>query len=503
MQCVKNRTLSIISSLLLTGLIACGPQEAMDARGASDDAPMAAVIARGESLELPTQWDPPPGEPIVHHTSGFAKTLCSAVFITGLDWRDAAANVGGFTSPFDQRSAVVDTVVDFDNKSVSLTLGSGIVRSAKLYGSQGCITHPLGEASIYFEPSVVEPMTPNTETTLWPMGDVLPDSPAPSEIDMAKVNEAVEIAMDQEGKTLGFVVTYKGRIIGEDYGPGVDMHTPFESWSMGKSLTGTLMAVLIQQGVYDLWQPAPIPEWQGDARSEIRIADIMRMSSGIRIVAPGDPDYTPEMGYPDHLYLYTGYNAFEWASTRPQQWEPNTVGRYRNTAPALTNYLTRLAVEGRGENYHAFPQRHLFDKLGIRHLIMETDPNGNFLTQGYEFGSARDWTRLGNLYLQDGVWEGERILPEGYVDYAFEVAPAWKDDGRPVYGGGFLWKDLGFPIEDDYGAFAGAGGQYTVIIPARGLVIARLGKYTGSGPGGRNLNAAISLLMEAVPQIED
>ena len=166
MQCVKNRTLSIISSLLLTGLIACGPQEAMDARGASDDDPMAAVIARGESLELPTQWDPPPGEPIVHHTSGFAKTLCSAVFITGLDWRDAAANVGGFTSPFDQRSAVVDTVVDFDNKSVSLTLGSGIVRSAKLYGSQGCITHPLGEDSIYFEPSVVEPMTPNPETTL-------------------------------------------------------------------------------------------------------------------------------------------------------------------------------------------------------------------------------------------------------------------------------------------------------------------------------------------------
>ena len=94
-------------------------------------------------------------------------------------------------------------------------------------------------------------------------------------------------------------------------------------------------------------------------------------------------------------------------------------------------------------------------------------------------------------------------MPEGYVDYAFEVAPAWKDDGRPVYVGGFLWKDLGFPIEDDYGAFAGAGGQYTVIIPARGLVIARLGKYTGSGPGGRNLNAAISLLMEAVPQIED
>ncbi|MDH3735026.1 MAG: serine hydrolase [Gemmatimonadota bacterium] len=175
------------------------------------------------------------------------------------------------------------------------------------------------------------------------------------------------------------------------------------------------------------------------------------------------------------------------------------MGRYRNTDPALTNYLIRLGVEGRGEDYHEFPQRNLFDKLGIRNIVMETDAYGNFLTQGYEFGSARDWARLGNLYLQDGVWGGERILPEGYVDYAMEVAPAWIADGRPIYGGGFLWKDLGFPIEDDHGAFAGAGGQYTIMIPSRGLVIARLGKYTGARAGGQNLNRAIELILEAVP----
>ncbi len=498
-----------ISAFVVVFASACGAEETAETASttmespAEDPAgdPMAALIARGESLELPTNWDPPPGEPIDHHTSGFAKTLCSAVFITGLDPADAAANVGGFTSPFDQRAAVVDTVVDFDDKSVSLTLGSGVVRTAKFYGDQGCITHNMGEDGLHFEPSMVEPRTPDPATTAWPMGDVLADAPYPSEIDMAKVDEAVAVAMDPIGKTLGFVVTYKGRIIGEGYGEGVDMHTPFESWSMGKSLTGTLMAVLIEQGVYGLWQRAPVPEWQGDGRKNIRIADIMRMSSGIRIVAPGDPDYTEDMGYPDHLYLYTGPNAFQWAATRPQQWMPNTVGRYRNTDPALTNYLIRLGVEGRGEDYHAFPQRNLFDKLGIRNIVMETDPYGNFLTQGYEFGSARDWARLGNLYLQDGVWEGERILPEGYVDYAMEIAPAWIADGRPIYGGGFLWKDLGFPIEDDYGAFGGAGGQYTVIIPSRGLVVARLGKYTGGGPGRPNLDKAFELLMEAVPPI--
>ncbi len=511
---VIPRTAPISTALIFSlGVLACGPQEVAETGEAAMEMPQQPVargdgsteslIERGELLELPTEWEPPPGEPIVHHTAGFAKTLCSGTFITGLDWRDAAENVGGFTSPFDRRSAVVDTVVDMDAKTVSLSLGSGITRTAKYYGSQGCITHPLGQDSIYFSPTIVEPRTPNPSATPWPMGDVLSDAPYPTEIDMAKVARAVEVAMDQEGMTLGFVVTYKGRIIGEDYGPGVDMHTPFESWSMGKSLTGTLMGVLIQQGVYNLWQRAPIPEWQDDARKNIRIADIMRMSSGIRIVAPQDPDYTPEMGYPDHLYLYTGDNAFQWAASRPQQWEPNTVGRYRNTDPALTNYLIRLGVEGRGEDYHAFPQRNLFDKLGIRHIVMETDPNGNFITQGYEFGSARDWTRLGNLYLQDGVWEGERILPDGYVEYAFELAPAWVADGRPIYGGGFLWRDLGFPIEDEYGAFAGAGGQYTIMIPARGLVIARLGKYRGSQAGGRSLNAAIELLMEAVPPIQD
>ncbi len=493
-----------LPSLLLVPFLGCagsgdeGATAEMEAP-AADLSPLEAVVARGEQLELPGSWNPPPGEPIDHHTAGFAKTLCSGVFITGLDPADAAENVGYFTSPYAERAVVTDTVVDYDTKTVSLTLPSGIVRTARFYDSQGCITHNLGEEGIHFDSKVVEPRTPDPATTPWPMGDVLPDEPLPAGIDMELVQQAVDVAMDQNGMTLGFVVTHNGRIIGEDYGPGVDMHTPFESWSMGKSLTGTLMAVLIEQGVYQLDQRAPIPEWQDDDRRGIRIMDIMRMSSGIRIVAPQDPDYDPDMGYPDHLYLYTGPNAFQWAATRPQQWEPNTVGRYRNTDPALTNYLIRLGVEGRGDDYHSFPQRNLFDRLGIRHIIMETDPYGNFLTQGYEFGSARDWARIGNLYLQDGVWEGERILPEGYVDYAMEYAPAWLADDRPIYGGGFLWKDLGFPIEEEYGAFAGAGGQYTIIIPSRGLVIARLGKYKGSGPGGRSLNRAIEMILEAVP----
>jgi len=311
-----------------------------------------------------------------------------------------------------------------------------------------------------------------------------------------------------EARTLGLVVTYQGRIIGERYSDDVDMHTPLESWSMTKSLTGTLMGVLIQQGAYELWQEAPIPEWQvvaDDPRLHIRIGDIMRMSSGIMINAPSDPDYDLDT-YADHLYLYTGgENLHKYAATRPPEYPPNTVGRYRNTDPILASYLIRLAVEGRGEEYHAFPQRSLFDKLGIRSALIETDFYGNFLGQGLAFMSARDWSRLGNLYLQDGVWNGERLLPEGYVEYASTVAPAWESDGRPNYGGAFFWMINGGTDDvEPINAFAmrGAGGQSTSIMPSHSLVVVRIGKYTGAGPGGDALNQMIPMLLEAVPPVQ-
>ena len=465
----------------------------------------AALIARGKQLELPGIWAPPPGNALEHHTAGFAKTLCSAVFLTGLDPRDAAANVGFFTGPLEYRSAVVDTVVDRPRQEVRLKLASGVTRVARRFGSQGCVTLPIGKDSVFFKPSVVKPNLPPAATTPWPMGDVIAKAAWPAGIDSVAFDRAMTAGFGPpEAMSLAVVVTYKGRILGERYASGIGIHTPLESWSMGKSLTGSLMARLIQMGVYRLDQPAPVPEWQGanDPRREIRIMDIMRMSSGIRIRAPLDPDWNDSLGYPDHLYLYTGgINSYQWAATRPQQWKPNTVGRYRNTDPVLASYLVRLAVERRGENYHAFPQRALFDKIGIRDAIIETDPYGNFLGQGYEMVAARDWARLGNLYLQDGVWNGERLLPEGYVTYVQTIAPAWQADGRPVYGGGFFWVngDGATPIPRDAYSMQGAGGQSATIIPSHDLVVVRLGKYRGSTAGDAALDHLFTELMKIVP----
>lgn len=495
----------VVTVGVLTALASCAPAERAEDTSAD---PTAALIARAASFELPTAYTPPPGDALEHNTSGFAKILCSAVFITGLDPADAAENVGYFTSPYEERHFVTDTVVDYARQEVRLTLPSGAVLAAKKYKSQGCITRAIGEDSIHFTPTDVAVNLPPAATTPWPMGDVLSEEPFPAELDMAKVAQAMEEGFGgPEAMTEGLVVTYNGRIIGEKYGDGINLHTPLESWSMGKSLTGTLMGILIHRGVYELWQSAPVPEWQGegDPRQEIRIGDIMRMSSGIRIRAPQDPDFDPSLGYPDHLYLYTGrVNSFEYAATRPQQWPPNTVGRYRNSDPILANYLIRLGVEGTlKEDYHAFPRRALFDKIGIRDAIMETDPYGDFLAQGYEFLPARDWARLGNLYLQDGVWNGERLLPEGYAEYARTLAPAWVADGRPIYGGAFQWINGrgSFPVPKEATYFAGAGGQTTLMIPSHGLVVVRLGKYKGSRAGGQALNRALALLMEAVPAL--
>jgi CubicO group peptidase (beta-lactamase class C family) len=349
------------------------------------------------------------------------------VFITGLDPDFAAENVGYFTSPYVERAKVGKPVIDRVNKAVHIRLPNGVTRTARYLGDQGCVTLPVGKNSVSFKPIKIKGRLPDPATQSWPMGDVLLKDPVPLELDVAKVKQAVDVAFEPAAAmTAAFVVTWKGRLIAERYGEGITAHTPLESWSMGKGVTAALMGILIKQGVYNLWQSAPIPEWQGadDPRAKIRIADILHMSSGLRIKAPQDPDYDPSGTYPDHLYLYTGgVDSFHYAATRPLQWPPNTVGRYHNTDPVLINYLIRLAVEKRGEEYLSFPQHALFDKIGIRTMVLETDAFGNFLTQGYELASGRDWARLGNLYLQDGVWNGERILPEGYVKFVSTLAP--------------------------------------------------------------------------------
>lgn len=509
--------LTLAAGLLLAAAIstplgpagAAAPAASRPASAARPQEPQAdaraALIARAKSFELDTPYVPPPGDALSHHAAGFAKVVCSAVFITGLDPAFAAKHVGYFIAPSAERPKLGTPVVDHARAEVHVALPDGRRRTARYTGSQGCVILPARGRGLQFRPVAVPSRLPDPDGTPWPMGDVLPADPLPPGLDLARVRAAVDAAFDPpSAMTAAVVVTWRGRLVAERYGEGVTARTPLESWSMTKSLTATLMGVLIQQGAYQLWQPAPIPEWQqpGDPRAKIRIGDLLNMSSGLRIRAPQDPDYDPAGPYPDHLYLYTGgVDSFRYAATRPLQWPPATVGRYRNTDPVLVNYLVRLAVEKRGEEYLSFPRRALFDRIGIRTIVIETDAYGNFLGQGAALGSARDWARLGNLYLQDGVWNGERILPEGFVGFVSRVAPAWQADGRPIYGG-FFWinGEATFPVPREAFYMSGAGGQTTLVVPSHGLVVVRMGHYSGAAAGGASFRKALALLLEAVPR---
>jgi len=382
---------------------------------------------------------------------------------------------------------------------VRVTLANRITREAKLYGDQGCVIHQPGRDTVFFTPVRVTTELPDASTMPWPMGDVLPSGPLPAGVDTVKLREAVDAAFaTPEGLTAAFVVVHSGRIVAERYGNGAHKDMQLESWSMGKSITGTLVGLLIQQGALRLEDPAPVPEWRktpDDPRAKIRVMDLMRMSSGLRF-SRGSPEDIA--GYHDHDLIYTGaLDAFRFSTTRPLQFEPNTFGRYRNADPLTLGMLVRDAVRKRGEEYLTFPQRALFDKIGIRRQVLETDPYGNFLLTGYDYGTGRNWARLGMLYVNDGVWQGERLLPEGFVKFVSTPAPAWGDSSY----GGMVWVNGRgqWRLPRDAFAFRGAGGQDVSVVPSRDLVIVRMGHFPGARAGGADLQRAHALLMEAIP----
>jgi CubicO group peptidase (beta-lactamase class C family) len=455
---------------------------------------LAAGVARSRQAAAPTPIPSPQGTGTENGLAGYAKILCSAVFVSGRTPEDGAQGSAYFFMPAAEREKVT-WKVDRDAKLVRTSLGS-ITREARFYGDQGCIIENPARPGIHFKPVAVKTTLPDAATQAWPMGDRPDTTPFPAGVDRAKIDAAVDAAFaDSAAQTAAFLVVHKGRIIGERYKDGITKDTQLESWSMGKSLAATLFALLVKDGTYTLEQPAPVPLWRrpGDPRAGIRNVDLLRMSAGLKFVGNQEGSTAEVL---DHYYIYTGgIDAYEYSYTRPPEFPPNTRGFYRNCDPLTIGYLMRLAVEKRGENFLTWPQRALFDKISIRRQVLETDPYGNFLITGYDYGTARNWGRIGLLYLQDGMWQGQRILPEGWATFVSTQAPAWT---RPY--GGFFWKvgpnDPNLP-PDTYHA-AGAGGQNTWIIPSRQLVIVRMGHMRGQGPAGRATNTAIGLVMEAI-----
>ena len=414
-----------------------------------------------------------------------AHHLCAGIFVVGRDYqRSPGAVLAQDVVPFPHFQWQSDFQYTVDQTTGLVTVqGEGIpARSARYTGDQGCTILPRGLSDVSFTPIDVLTVLTDPEAEIWPMGDLNARARRLPERSQA----VLDVALDRGASVLGqntraIVVVHQGKIIGERYAPGFTRNTPQISWSMGKSITAALVGVLVQQGHFSVNDVAPVAEWraEGDPRNAITVAHLLRMSSGLDFRnngLTGPESYSPAN---EHFSIYfDALNVFEHAVNQPLDLRPNSQWRYRNSDPLTLGRIIRQTVEGRGESYHDFPQRHLFDKIGARNFVLETDTYGNFIMTGYDFGSARDWTRFGLLHLQEGMWEGERILPSGWIDFITAPAPADRSLGY----GGLWWLNRGGAMDqvpaDAYWA-AGHMGQRTLVIPSREMVIVRLGPSAG------------------------
>src|SRR5262245_4377266 len=410
-----------------------------------------------------------------------AHHLCSGLWVVGRVLKRTPEEVlAQDIAPFRAFSWEESFTYNIDAKRRRVTVsGPGVPpRTAQYNGDQGCSILPRDATDIHFKPVSVPRKLPDAATQAWPMGDRGATTPIPEGVDSAAIQAALEWGMAQkEDNTRAIVMVYRGKIVGERYAPGWTKDTPQISWSEGKSITAALIGILVQQGRLRVDDPAPVKEWQGkdDPRRQIRIRDLMRMSSGLdfaNLGLAGPASFTREN---KHMRIYfDGLNVFEHAVNQPLEIPPNSQWRYRNSDPLTLGKIIRETVEARGENYLTFPQRVLFDRIGARNFVLETDAWGNFIMTGYDYGAARDWARFGLLHLWDGIWQGERILPEGWVQFISTPAPADKSRGY----GGLFWLNRGGAwkgVPEDAFMASGHMGQYTMVIPSRDVVIVRLG----------------------------
>ena len=395
-----------------------------------------------------------------------ALTLCSGIFNAGRTPEQMAGDELRGTYPqYDALLPSLDAVVDRANGRVSVAFDSALpARRAEWQAARGCTILPIGATG--GDGQAPAPIT-GADPRPWPMGDkgIGTKIAAPLAATIATAFDAKSFGAGTN--TTGIVVVQDGKIVGERYRAGFGPFVAQRTWSVAKSMTGTLVGMAVQQGVVATAAPAPIPEWgpaARDPRSAITIDNLLRMASGLHSATAGNRT--------DALY-FGGTAVTEETTGWPIEALPGSRFRYANNDTLLAVRSLRAALGE--EAYQAFPRTALFDKLGMRHTVAEADWRGNFILSSQVWSTARDLARLGMLYLNKGVWNGERLLPENWTDYV--TAPSGpQPEGEFGYGASFwlLNRSAGVPV-DSYAAF-GNRGQYVVIVPSRNIVIVRRGE---------------------------
>lgn len=372
----------------------------------------------------------------------------------------------------------VKTIVDRDKKIVSVYYASDMEpRIAAWRPGLGCTQLPIGATMdlVARLPRLPDSVSvPNVDDRKWPTGD----ADAIAALPQAR-SDAVEAVLDEafkneegayRGHTWGVVIVNDGRIVAERYEPGWGMHTAARTNSMCKSIGVSLVGVGVRTGLVDLHRKAPLKAWQtpGDPRGSITLNDLLHMASGLYTEAGGDPLFdTYDAGAPPS----------EISMLNIMDSRPGARFVYAGSDTIMASRAVREALNDDAK-WLGFPYREFLWKLGMTRTVIETDWRGDFLISGQCWSTARDFGRFGLLYLADGVWNGERILPEGWSNYVSTLAraqPASYFEGGPGYGAQFWVHNGREGLPDVAYAADGAGGQYAMIIPSADLVVVRRG----------------------------
>jgi len=401
-----------------------------------------------------------------------ALTLCSAMFDGGRTQAQAEAlELDGIYPEYNSLMKQLVAETDDDSATVTVAYSAAVPpRSASWRKGQGCTLRPIGWALPKFgtlsRAKFVSPLEAlETDAAPWPQGDTdaLPKK-APKTLAPATAKAFVPDAYGANTRTTAVVVVSGGKIAAEQYAEGFTLHTAQRTWSVAKSLTATLIGVVAQQGWIRADNYANIPEWDNavlDPRRNITVDHLLRMSSGL---------YTPDPGSRTDALYFGGGTVQELATSWPVEVAPGTRFRYSNTDTLLAVRAVRANAPSEAE-FQAWPGQ-FFAAIGMTRTTAERDWRGNFMLSSQVWTTARDLARFGLLYLNQGQWNGQRLLP---VDWDKDVAKAFgpQPEGSFGYGMSFwlLNHTPGVP-EDTFAAF-GNRGQYVVIVPSRQVVIVR------------------------------
>ena len=383
-----------------------------------------------------------------------AKNLASDVFVSGREPADVEALDLNFSFIKFTRNKV-----DFENHTVtSRFLWS---KSQALYCEGYGVTllrgkNALARLQAQKYPDVVN--IPGPETLL-PGDSALTARLAP--IAKALVDEHA-----YNGTPFAFIVVHQDGVVAERYREGITADTRLLSWSMGKSFTNALVGIMAGDGLVDIHAPMDIPEWQGDGRAAITLSDLMQMQSGLE----WNENYGTRSDV--NLMLHREEDMGLFALSKPLMAKPGTHWYYSSgSTNIIVRYLRgRFASE---EEFLQYIHERLFDPLGIDNPCFEPDMSGTPVGSSYLYATARDFARLGHMYLHDGCVGEERLLPEHWVEYT--TTPA--SDSKGGYGACF-WLNRGktYPsAPEDMYSCQGHDGQMIFIIPSKELVVVVLG----------------------------